>query len=71
MKAILKSLHLNIDMHVDHAMSGEDAIKIIMDNVEKDNQSFAGSWLAYRYDGQLKLGMNFSDNDPFFQYVHE
>lgn len=35
-------------------------------HVEKDNQSFAGSWLAYRYDGQLKLGMNFSDNDPFF-----
>ena len=35
--------------------------------VERDNQYFSGSWLAFRYDGNLRLALNFGDNDPFFE----
>ena len=35
MKVILKSLSLNIDVHVEHALSGEEALKMIVNDVEK------------------------------------
>ena len=34
LKAILKSMQMNINLHVDHAMSGEEALQKIMNDVE-------------------------------------
>ena len=39
MKAILKSLQLNTDLHVDHAMSGEEAFDKILEDVESLNKN--------------------------------
>ena len=39
MKVILKSLQLNTDVFVEHAMSGEEALEMIVDDVEKVNKN--------------------------------
>ena len=39
MKVILKSLQLNTDLHLDYAMSGEEAIKKIKHDVEIRNRN--------------------------------
>lgn len=35
--------------------------------VEGNTPTFSGSWMAYRYDGHLKLGLNFVDHDIFYE----
>ena len=39
MKVILKSLQLNTDLHVDYAMSGEEAFDKILEDVESLNKN--------------------------------
>lgn len=35
---------------------------------DPNNGSFGGSWLSYRYDGKLKLALNFKANQPFNEF---
>ena len=44
MKVILKSLQLNTDLHVDYAMSGEEAFDKIVEDVEKLNKNERSSY---------------------------
>ena len=39
MKVILKSLELNYDLHVEHAMSGEEAFDKVVEDVQKVNKN--------------------------------
>ena len=37
---------------------------------EGQGQNIIGSWLAYRYDKKLRLGLNFKQQDPFNSFNH-